>query len=721
MKLQEFAQTILFGTQIQEKLAKVALTPEFFNESKGTPLLEIPPFPGRPANLSKAQASASGSKKAAFPSIHRLADPVERGRVLHFFANHELLALELMALMLLRFPEAPLSFRKGVTGILMQEQDHLALYISRMQELGIEFGELPVNDYFWNLLKTMKSPMDFTVQMSLTFEQANLDFSLYFKNLIEKTGDTATTAILERVFQEEIAHVKHGVHWFNQWRHELPQSKLHGSEWEAYTELLPLPLTPQRAKGFEFSAGARRQAGLSEDFIRKLGVYSGSKGRPPTIWLYNPHCDSEIARGKPGFTPPQGAQQVSLDLQLSPIFLCQQQDTVLVHALPRTEYLETLQEAGFILPEICLRQPQGIAQSVQSPKLSGLSPWGWSPETFEQFKLLRDRLVPSDGGNTPFCQELLNKPSFDETGLAPLFSKGWSSQFLFNWLETHPDSIFGHSSQAGQILKDSKAARHRIQELLETEQRVMVKAPYGTSGMQMRRFDQAEDLKNAPKWGWLENTLATQNAIIIEPFLDKIADFSIQLEIQKERTLLLDIRRFMTGAQNEYRGTYLGEVAPGLSPEERRTFFSFLPDWRVFLTALGKTLRKEGYWGPAGVDAMLWKDADGCLRFKPMIELNPRWTMGRVALALEKHLMPGVPGLWKLTSQREVQQQGFKSLAHFAEQVQLKSPPVFKQAGGQRRLASGAVFTNDPSQARSVLTVLYAQPLANSAAQALSS
>ena len=60
-------------------------------------------MPGRPQELQFKGSVSRGH----FPGAHRVEDERDRGRLLHFFANHELLATELMALVLLRFPAAP--------------------------------------------------------------------------------------------------------------------------------------------------------------------------------------------------------------------------------------------------------------------------------------------------------------------------------------------------------------------------------------------------------------------------------------------------------------------------------------------------------------------------------------------------------------------------------------------------------------------------------------
>jgi len=208
--------------------------------------------------------------------------------------------------------------------------------------------------------------------------------------------------------------------------------------------------------------------------------------------------------------------------------------------------------------------------------------------------------------------------------------------------------------------------------------------------------------------GWVRNTISEQGSLIIEHFLDKIADFSIQLDIKEDRIRLFEVRQFMTGQQNQYRGTYLGKATATLTPDEQRFFFEALPKWRQFVRDLGSQLRDEGYQGPAGVDALLWRGREGRLHLKPLVELNPRWTMGRVALALEKHLFPGVPGVWKFVSLSEIQRLGFKTFQEFAIDLQNMYPAILRKSGGSLRLASGVLFTNDPLQARSSLTVLSA-------------
>ena len=147
-------------------------------DEKPGPALVTPSAPGRPAEL---QFKATGTARDHFPGTRNLEQTRERGQLLHFFANHELLATELMALVLLKFPEAPAAFRKGVLQTLKDEQEHTRLYLQRMADCGIHFGELPVSGYFWRSVSAMENPLDYVSSLCLTFEQANLDFARHYR------------------------------------------------------------------------------------------------------------------------------------------------------------------------------------------------------------------------------------------------------------------------------------------------------------------------------------------------------------------------------------------------------------------------------------------------------------------------------------------------------------------------------------------------------------
>lgn len=689
--IENFARAVLLGDRLEDKL--VSLPPDARDEPHSA-LGEIPRFPGRPARLARIG-------KAEFPKLELLnRSATARGQVLHFFANHELLAMELMALVLLKFPEAPPAFRMGLARTIAEEQNHMRLYLDRMRELGVNFGDLPLSDYFWNAMKDVPTPLAFVTQMSLTLEQANLDFSLFYKDAIQRAGDEKTAAILERVYLEEIGHVKHGLQWFNRWRD--PST---GDDWDAYLRLLPPPMTPRRAKGLSFAAEPRRQAGLSERFIRELEVYGGSKGRPPVFWLYNPLCDAEIVRGKPGFSPPKPVRRLGLDLEPLLMQLASDQDVAFVQELPRADWLKQMRELGFTAPEFRLLGRSG--ETPRETKLGGLEPWGWSPESFERFRALRDRLTPIDGANGAWAAGFLASSGFSETGLGAFFSKQWSVRFQREWLAAHPEDrqVFGQEADAGIAFTDWERAREALQASFNSRL-LLAKAPWGTSGTQNKRVLEPSELDGS-LGGWIRNVIETQGAVILEPWLDKIADLSIQLEISSGGVRLLGARRFYVGSRLEYRGTELDSKLCSLEAESLRFLHSEaapLERWKTLARAVGQALAQAGYQGPAGIDALLWRDATGTLKLKPLVELNPRWTMGRVALAIESRVLPGRPARWRFVSRRELP--AGQDFAAWATQMQARHPAHQVHSGGGLRISEGIIATTDPERAREILTVL---------------
>jgi uncharacterized ferritin-like protein (DUF455 family) len=193
-----------------------------------------------------------------------MRDPAQRARILHALANHELQAAELFAWAILAFPETPSAFRRGLCRILAEEQFHCRLYLERLAEHRVGFGDFPVTGHFWHQIGSVETPLDFVCTMGLTFENANLDFAQEYAAQARLAGDQRTADILERVHADEIGHVAFA--W--RWLHRLKPRETEA--WDAYTGGIAWPLTPGRARGRHFDRHSRECAGMTADFIDRL-------------------------------------------------------------------------------------------------------------------------------------------------------------------------------------------------------------------------------------------------------------------------------------------------------------------------------------------------------------------------------------------------------------------------------------------------------------------
>lgn len=250
----EYAKRILLGETLSDKLTQESFEWDEWRE------FHLPKIPGRAGRLSFSD------QQIKFPKSARLKEDDKKAIALHSFANHELLAIEMMAAALLIYPhetDEDLRFKKGIITALKDEQKHLGLYIGRLNELGYEFGDFPLNDFFWRQMEKLKTPSQYAAVMALTFEAANLDFAQYYEKIFRDFGDEKTADILKVVLDDELTHVAFGAHWLKRWRED---KRL----WDYYQESLPWPLTPARSRGIGFDPKIHSRAMGDEDFITEL-------------------------------------------------------------------------------------------------------------------------------------------------------------------------------------------------------------------------------------------------------------------------------------------------------------------------------------------------------------------------------------------------------------------------------------------------------------------
>ena len=692
MEIQAFAERVLFSTSLSTKLE----TPQRLTDASPGAAILPPKAPARPSGLGLA---SSKTKRPKFPTLRELETPLARGHVLHFFANHELLALELMALTLLRFPGAPKRFRKRLVATMRDEQKHMKLYMDRMADFDVEMGEIPLNSFFWDQLSQVADVREFAAGMSLTFEQANLDFSLHYRNLFQQVGDETTADIMAQVLKDEVAHVRHGVDYLNRTR------SANLSQWQDYLTTLNYPLTPARAKGSIFTRTHREAAGLDAMFIDQLEVYAHSKGRVPNVYLYNPDTERCLAHPPGAYSPSQQQVIRQRDLDCVPMFLAAKDDVVAVHQQPSAAHLAHLQRLGYAIPEFAEMRnngdgPQG-AKKLSSRKLGQLIPWGWDHNVSGAFtNFAREHNEPS----VPF-KTLINQRRH-------LSSKTWLAAQFASLLARLPDtqqSLFVAEPTPRIVtgLDELKTYLNAFHE--QGYPTAVMKAPFGTAGGQQVRI--LEGMLSQPQTRWFEKHIMQHGAVLVEPWFENLADLSYLFRVEANgQHKALGLTHFLTDEGGRYRGTILGNPQHTL-PERARTFLlraGDQPHWlsqalRSMVDGLSTAFAAAKFTGLAGIDVMIVRDHEGSIKCRAPLELNPRSTMGHIALALRKPLGSRATGLWLHVTQSDLKRAQLPSFEALMQTLHHHLDT--HMSGNPLRMTQGVFATNDIALAQHVLGI----------------
>jgi uncharacterized ferritin-like protein (DUF455 family) len=627
-EISTFAQAVLFSADIEMKLANPgALT----DEQRGTPIA-VPLSPGRP----DFYQLKSIREIPLAPTSRAIVDEHVRGTALHSFAHHELQALELMALMLLRFPSAPPAFRHGLVDIMKDEQRHFSLYRDRAEVYGVGLGDVGASHLFWDTVAHLKTLPELLAALSLTYEQANLDFGLYWRDAFAGVDDQRSAKVFGLVHADEMGHVAHGVRWFEEISGPLT--------FAAYERQLTMPLTPARGKGPIFNRKGRVVAGFSTAFIDEMEVVSHSKGRPPRVFQFDPFVEEDVA----GRTVPKRVRGIAMDLASLPMFLAKRDDVV-VAPKPSPSVLLPLQNLGFPIPQFVTDRA-----SLKDRKLGEEMPWGVGPT--------HDKWQP---------------------GFEALFDKRVAQSMAVSFVEAH------QAPNLAKVEGGIASSLAEVRDLIPTGDWV-IKAPFSASGQHRIR---GEGLLAERAVSWVERQLKL-GAVVVQPWHERVLDLSTQVVISDDAVEVLGHTRFWTDKGGVYRGSLVGSWATGLDSPLARALHGGGKgsDTAQLLTAsarfVGQWAQSLGYRGPLGIDAMVIL-IDGVVKLRPILEVNPRFTMGRIALEMSRQV-PGC-GAWYLLRDREIERAGYENRSALI-----------------RRIAEteGVYFTTDPTAASQVVSVL---------------
>jgi hypothetical protein len=208
---------------------------------------------------------------------------------------------------------------------------------------------------------------------------------------------------------------------------------------------------------------------------------------------------------------------------------------------------------------------------------------------------------------------------------------------------------------------------------------------------------------------WMADALR-RGLLVIEPWLERETDFSIQLEMESGGLKLCGY----TGLINDRRGQFLanesnsGRRVPSGVMQLLRTSGDFSKAHPRFfeelISMLGEELKSAGHAGPAGIDAFVYRTASGGMRLKPIVEINPRYTMGRLTLELMKQACPGTRGVFRILGRAMVSGEGFADFATYARALGERAP-LRLEGSPIPKIRSGALCLNDPATAQNYLAV----------------
>jgi hypothetical protein len=366
--------------------------------------------------------------------------------------------------------------------------------------------------------------------------------------------------------------------------------------------------------------------------------------------------------------------------------------------------LSAVKQAGFPLPEFVELKEGRVdpASSLAQRKLGSLRPWAWGPDSVE----LLEPLFAQVTGEARAASQRFND------GIARLYSKAWSAAFLRTVLarrrrgDEASESWLCTEDEAGVAVDTIEGALEAIAAIRRRgHHRVVAKEAHGVAGHNAIRLWEPEVL--AAQRRWLVAAVQNRRQVVIEPWLERELDFSVQLEMGPRRLKLCGYTGLINDPKGQFHANLVAANYNRRLPANVAALFREPADisgrlqrlYGDILSLLEVELQRAGFLGPVGIDAFVYRTPRGGCRLKPVVEINPRYTMGRLTLELMKQTCPGSCGLFRLVSRAQARAEGFADFAGYARSLSERFP-LRLEGEPVAKTREGALCLNDPAQAQ---------------------
>ncbi|VAW52587.1 FIG00005326: uncharacterized protein [hydrothermal vent metagenome] len=184
--------------------------------------------------------------------------------LVHAIAHIEFNAINLALDAIYRFQQMPEQYYTDWCLVAAEEALHFTMLYEYLESHGVAYGDYLAHNGLWEM--AVKTDSDVMVRMALVprvLEARGLDVTPGMIAKLQSTGDVQLIAILQKIFDDEIGHVKIGSFWYK----TLCEERGLDSE-KTFLELIEKYM--KGAKFGPFDIESRLEAGFSEVELQSL-------------------------------------------------------------------------------------------------------------------------------------------------------------------------------------------------------------------------------------------------------------------------------------------------------------------------------------------------------------------------------------------------------------------------------------------------------------------
>jgi uncharacterized ferritin-like protein (DUF455 family) len=204
------------------------------------------------------------------PDSGAISEEARRQRA-HREYNQEVQTLEIAALCLTDFPEAPWELRMELARQCWDEARHAELSLRYLQELGGWKGMYPIANLDWSTVGMLDSLVARLAVQNRTFEAGSLDMANVMIPALREMGHHNAAEVKDAIDADEIQHVRFANEWLRRFTDEKPKSVLQIATAMAWLRKIVEATGLDSLKDIPTSEHSRQLAGFSKSEVSEVG------------------------------------------------------------------------------------------------------------------------------------------------------------------------------------------------------------------------------------------------------------------------------------------------------------------------------------------------------------------------------------------------------------------------------------------------------------------